>query len=150
MQKDLPDYFANHGGKLPFKTVQDVIDFNKKDSVKSMPYGQKLFYGIVADKASDEEFTSMKKVLHDNGQAFFKTSMEKHQLDGILSINNYHAGHAAVAEYPALTVPMGYTDKGEPKGLTFIGKPFAEKSLLEFAYAYEQASKKRKAPKAYQ
>ncbi|MEM6687044.1 MAG: amidase family protein [Bacteroidota bacterium] len=150
MQKDLPDYFAKHGSNaLSFKSVQDVIDFNKKDSVSAMPYGQKLFYGIVADKASDEEFSDLKKVLHENGKTFFNTPMEAHKLDGVLSINNYHAAFAAVAEYPALTVPMGYTEKGEPKGLTFIGKPFTEKDLLEFAFAYEQASKKRKAPKNY-
>mgnify|MGYP001953159742 CR=1 FL=1 len=45
--------------------------------------------------------------------------MDTHNLDGFLSINNYHAAFAAVAEYPALTVPMGYTEEGEPKGLTF-------------------------------
>lgn len=151
MQKDLPDYFQNHGGKgLSFKSVQDVIDFNKKDSVSTMPYGQKLFYGIVNDEASEKEFTDMKKVLHENGKTFFNNPMKKHNLDGVLSINNYHAAFAAVAEYPALTVPMGYTEKGEPKGLTFIGKPFAEKELLGYAHVYEQASKKRKAPKNYQ
>ncbi|MGH1383893.1 amidase family protein [Kordia sp.] len=151
MQKDLPDYFQNHGSKgLSFKSVQDVIDFNKKDSVNTMPYGQKLFYGIVNDNATAEEFSEMKKVLHENGKTFLDTPMKKHNLDGILSINNYHAAYAAVAEYPALTVPMGYTEKGEPKGLTLIGKPFTEKELLGYAYVYEQASKKRKAPKNYQ
>ena len=34
--------------------------------------------------------------------------------------------YAAVAKYPALTVPMGYKTSGEPIGLTFIGKPFTE------------------------
>ena len=151
MQNDLPAYFKNHGGKaLSFKSVQDVIDFNKQDSAKAMPYGQKLFYGIVNDKASKKEFSDMKKVLHENGKTFFNSPMEKHNLDGVLSINNYHAAFAAVAEYPALTVPMGYTDKGEPKGLTFITKSFGDKRLLEWAYVYEQASKKRKAPKNYQ
>ncbi|EDP95433.1 amidase family protein [Kordia algicida OT-1] len=151
MQNDLPDYFKNHGGKtLSLKSVQDVIDFNKQDSAKAMPYGQKLFYGIVNDNASKEEFSEMKKVLHENGKTFFNSPMEKHNLDGVLSINNYHAAFAAVAEYPALTVPMGYTNKGEPKGLTFITKSFGDKKLLEWAYVYEQASKKRKAPKNYQ
>ncbi|AXG70210.1 putative amidase AmiD [Kordia sp. SMS9] len=150
MKKDLPDYFATHGNKaLSFKSVQDVIDFNKKDSVNAMPYGQKLFYGIVSDKASKKVFSDMKQTLHENGKTFFNTPMNEHNLDGVLSINNYHAAYAAVAEYPALTVPMGYTEKGEPKGLTFIGKPFTENQLLAFAYVYEQASKKRKAPKTY-
>ena len=75
--------------------------------------------------------------------------MATHKLDGFLSINNYHAGFAAVAEYPAITVPMGYTSEGVPKGLTFIGKRLKEKQLLEWAYAYEQASKARVVPQNY-
>ncbi|QHI38822.1 Putative amidase AmiD [Kordia antarctica] len=150
MQKDLPAYFENYASKeLSYTSVQDIIDFNKKDSLKTMPYGQKLFYGIVNDKANKKELKDLKKVLYDNGKSYFDIPMKEHNLDGVLSINNYHAAFAAVAEYPALTVPMGYTNKGEPKGLTFIGKPFTEKNLLEFAYVYEQASKKRKAPKNY-
>ena len=72
-----------------------------------------------------------------------------HNLDGIISINNYHAGFAAVAEYPALTVPMGYTKNGAPKGLTFISIRFYEAELLKWAYAYEQASQERQPPKEY-
>ena len=76
--------------------------------------------------------------------------MQANTLDAILSINNYHAGFAAVAEYPAITIPMGYSsDKNAPKGLTFIGKRLNEKFLLQWAYAYEQASKLRKIPKNY-
>ena len=52
-----------------------------------------------------------------------------------------------MAEYPAITVPMGYTKEGKPKGLTIIAKRLQEKMLLEWAYVYEQASKARKAPK---
>ena len=69
--------------------------------------------------------------------------------DGFLSINNYHAGFAAVAEYPAITVPMGYNEKGAPRGLTFISEPLSEMELLGWAYDYEQATKKRVAPKNY-
>jgi amidase len=34
--------------------------------------------------------------------------MTEHQLDVILSINNWNAGEAAAANHPCLTVPMGY------------------------------------------
>ena len=54
-----------------------------------------------------------------------------------------------MAEYPALTVPMGYTEDGVPEGLTFISKPLSEKQLLDWAFIYEQVSKKRKAPVNY-
>ena len=52
----------------------------------------------------------------------------------------------AVAGYPAITVPMGYA-RGLPLGLTFMGRAWSEATLLKLAYAFEQASKVRKAPK---
>ncbi|MCF7560349.1 amidase [Sabulilitoribacter multivorans] len=150
MKKDLPEYLSNHANStVTVKSVQDVIDFNKSDSLKIMPYGQRLFEGIVADVAAENEFLKIKDTLKTNGRQYFEIPMKDHNLDGFLSINNYHAGFAAVAEYPAITVPMGYTEKGAPKGLTFIGKPLTEKQLLGWAYVYEQASKKRKIPKNY-
>jgi len=44
---------------------------------------------------------------------------------------------------------MGYTSENQPMGLTFISEPFSEKQLLEFAYAFEKTSKRRKTPKDY-
>lgn len=150
MKKDLPEYLSNYASELvEVISVQDVIDFNKKDSLKIMPYGQRLFEGVVADNAKDEDFQKIKDTLKTNGRQYFDIPMRVYNLDGFLSINNYHAGFAAVAEYPAITVPMGYTEKGIPKGLTFISKPLSEKQLLNWAYAYEQASTRRKAPKKY-
>ncbi|MHA7842874.1 MAG: amidase family protein [Winogradskyella sp.] len=150
MKKDLPAYVDAHANKnIPIRTVADVIEFNLKDSIKTMPYGQSLFKGIVADKGNAEYLTRIKDTLSRNGKQYFNLPMQKHNLDGFLSINNRHAAFAAVAEYPAITVPMGYTDKGVPKGLTFIAKRLQEKQLLEWAYVYEQASKARVVPKDY-
>jgi amidase len=56
--------------------------------------------------------------LHDAGVELLKT-MTEHQLDVILSINNWNAGEAAAANYPCLTVPMG-CQTGQPIGITFI------------------------------
>ena len=150
MKNDLPKYLSNYASKdVEIKSVSDVVEFNKTDSLKMMPYGQRLFIGIIDDEGTDDFLLKIKDTLHNNGKKYFDIPMKEHQLDGFLSINNYHAGFAAVAEYPALTVPMGYTKKGVPEGLTFISKPFSEKRLLQWAYVYEQASKKRKAPKNY-
>lgn len=150
MKKDLPAYVDAHANKnIPIRTVADVIEFNLKDSIKTMPYGQSLFKGIVADKGNAEYLTRIKDTLSRNGKQYFNLPMQKHNLDGFLSINNRHAAFAAVAEYPAITVPMGYTDKGVPKGLTFIAKRLQEKQLLEWAYVYEQASKARVVPKDF-
>jgi len=150
MKKDLPAYVDAHANKnIPIRTVADVIEFNLKDSIKTMPYGQSLFKGIVADKGNANYLMRIKDTLSRNGKQYFDVPMREHNLDGFLSINNYHAAFAAVAEYPAITVPMGYTDKGVPKGLTFIAKRLQEKQLLEWAYVYEQASKARVSPKDY-
>ena len=52
---------------------------------------------------------------------------------------------AAKAGYPHITVPMGaWHDL--PMGISFFGKAFTEPELIRIAYAYEQASRKRKAP----
>ena len=150
MQKDLPLYLSiSADTSLAISSVEDVIKFNNQDSLKRAPYGQSLFKGIVADKSTDEEFAAIKDTLKTNGRLFFDGPMTANNLDGFLSINNYHAGFAAVAEYPAITVPMGYRTNGLPRGLTFISKPLSEKQLLNWAYAYEQASQMRKAPLNY-
>ncbi|WP_456442477.1 amidase family protein [Psychroserpens sp.] len=150
MKADLASYFEKFASKnVPYKTIEDVMEFNTKNPEKAMPYGQSLFEGVYKDKSTKEEFDAIKNTLKTNGRRFFDIPMQSQNLDGIVSINNYHAGEAAVAEYPALTVPMGYTEKGIPKGLTFISKPLSEYSLLQWAYAYEQASKMRKVPVNY-
>jgi amidase len=51
-----------------------------------------------------------------------------------------------MAGYPHITVPMGaWHDL--PIGLSFVSTAWAEGKLISLAYAYEQASKKRSAPK---
>lgn len=149
MRNDLPIYLKNQADtSLKISSVSDVIKSNKNDSVLTMPYGQALFYGIVNDNTNLSDFEQIKDSLHIKGKQFFDIPMKEHNLDAILSINNYHASEAAVAIYPAITVPMGYTKDGKPEGLTFIS-PNGEQNLFEWAYRYEQVSKERKVPENY-
>ena len=53
---------------------------------------------------------------------------------------------ASVAGYPNITVPAGFVH-GLPVGVSFIGRAWSEPKLLALAYAYEQATKHRKAPR---
>ena len=150
MKNDLPNYLANYSDKIiQLKSVSDVVNFNLNDTLRRAPYGQRLFEGIMTDSTSIEEFELIKTNLHTSGKIFFETPMKEFSLDAILSINNYHAGYAAVAKYPCLTVPMGYTDDGEPINMTFISEPFSEQKLLQLGYAFEQLTKARKLPKNY-
>lgn len=152
MKNDLPKYLTAHTNteKVQITSIADAIAFNRTDSVTRIPYGQVLFEGIVADSTTTEGLAEIKTRLENAGRTFFNTAMEQHNLDAILSINNYHAGYAAVAEYPALTVPMGYKNTGEPISLTFIGKPLKEADLLRLGAAYEKEFPNRKMPNNYE
>jgi amidase len=131
MRKDLPNYLNNYATSLiEVKSVTDIINYNSKDSLNVMPYGQRLFRGIVEDDGDAQYLKAIKDSLKIIGKSYFDIPSKVNLLDGFLSINNYHAGLAAVAEYPAITIPMGYSKKGEPNGLTIIGKPLSEKQLI--------------------
>jgi len=47
---------------------------------------------------------------------------------------------------PGIVVPAGYTKENLPIGIEFIGKSFDDLRLLQVAYGYEHATKKRKSP----
>jgi amidase len=150
MKVDLPKYLEMHSSvSTSFKTVNDIVNFNKQDSVLRIPYGQTLFEGIVAETISKEDFESLKIKFNEEAVSFFETPIQEHKLDAILSINNYNSGHAAMAKYPCLTVPMGYTDLGEPVGITFIARPFEEEKLLQIGYAFEKEFPIRMSPKGF-
>jgi amidase len=91
----------------------------------------------------------LKIKFNEEAVSFFETPIQEHKLDAILSINNYNSGHAAMAKYPCLTVPMGYTDLGEPVGITFIARPFEEEKLLQIGYAFEKEFPIRMSPKGF-
>ncbi len=150
MQRDFPKYMNSYTGpEVQVRTVKDVVEFNKQDTLIRAPYGQALFEGVVAEDISDEEFDQLKKKYKALGQEYFNTPMDNLKLDAIVSINNYNAGQAAMAMYPAITVPMGYESNGEPKSLTFIAKSMEEQKLIKIAYAYEQATHRRSIPTDY-
>jgi len=47
---------------------------------------------------------------------------------------------------PAITVPSGFTPDHLPTGLTFLGRPYADATVIALAYAYEQATHHRVPP----
>ncbi len=150
MQRDFPKYMASQAGPaIKIRSVRDVVEFNLKDTLTRAPYGQALFEGVVAEDISDSNFEILKSKYDSLGKSFFDTPMQNYKLDAIVSINNYNAGHAAMAKYPCMTVPMGYQSNGEPKNVTFIAQSFEEGKLLKIAYAYEQATHRRQIPSDY-
>jgi amidase len=88
--------------------------------------------------------------------------MDKHKLDALVAptsgpptlidlVNGDYGVNGsstipAVAGYPDITVPAGYF-RGLPVGLSFFGRAWSEPTLIRIAYAYEQATKHRRAPR---
>jgi Asp-tRNA(Asn)/Glu-tRNA(Gln) amidotransferase A subunit family amidase len=57
-----------------------------------------------------------------------------------------NAGLSAQSGFPAINVPVGFTAAGFPVGVELLGRRFAESKIIAIAYAFEQATRHRKAP----
>ena len=53
---------------------------------------------------------------------------------------------SALSGMPAITVPAGFAEDGMPVGVELLGRPWSEPRLIELGYAYEQATRHRRAP----
>ena len=138
MRKDLKDYFLKYGNDdLSVSDIKSIIDYNNLDSIERSPYGQSIFKKIIRDTMPKDDFLKLKLRLMAEGNKFYDIPIDKHKLDAVLSINNYHAGYAAAAHNPALTVPMGLRENNEPAGLTFISKSNSEQKLYELGHYFE-------------
>ena len=148
MRYDLRSYLFFYGNKnIKVEDISSIIKYNEMDSIERAPYGQGIFKKIIQDTMSINDFEDLKFELMNKGNEFFDISMDKHNLDAILSINNYHAGYAAMAHNPCLTVPMKLRKNNEPSGLTIIGESFEEQKLYEIGYFFEKKYRGRIPPK---
>jgi amidase len=151
--------------KAPVKTLADVIAFNKANAAKAMPFFQQEILEQ-AEKtdglASDKYKAAVRKVVDTSRAALDAALKTDGGLAAIVAITTGpaacidlvngeygtgpgYSGPAAMAGYPHLTVPMGYVH-GLPVGLSLVGAPYKEAELLALGYAYEQATRHRKAP----
>ena len=147
MRKDLKSYLSIYGNeKLEVSDISSIIEFNDKDSIVRAPYGQGIFRKIINDTMNKEEFDKLKIRLMNEGNKFFNIPMDEYDLDVVISLNNYHAGYAAVAHNPCLTVPIGLRKSNEPAGITFIGKSFSEQLLYEIGLYFEEGYEGRVPP----
>ena len=147
------------------KTLADVIAFNEANRAAEMPYfGQELFLraqekGPLTDRAYRDALAKDRRLSRTEG---LDVVLARHNLDAIVAptgsppwptdlLNGDHflgasSTPAAVAGYPSVAVPVGYSF-GLPVGMSFIGKANSEATLLKLAYAYEQSAKPRKPPR---
>jgi aspartyl-tRNA(Asn)/glutamyl-tRNA(Gln) amidotransferase subunit A len=67
-------------------------------------------------------------------------------LHGTDTIHETTVGEINIAGLPGVTMPAGYYQSGAPFCLIFVGPMWSEADLLAYAYAYECATKHRRAP----
>jgi amidase len=163
---DLNKYLASlsPGGEHP-RTLKELIDFNERNRDREMPFfGQELFVrseakGPLTDPAYLKALRESKTLSQAQG---IDALMGKNRLDAIIAptggpawttdlLNGDHftggsSTPSAVAGYPNVQVPAGYV-YGLPVGISFFGRAFTEPKLIRLAYAFEQATRHRSAPR---
>ena len=145
---DLNKYLAARNAK--YKTLTDLIKFNEENKERELPlFGQEIFIesekrGDLTENAYIRALQNIKRAAQANG---IDAVVAKDNLDAIVSpANGGTWSLAAVAGYPYITVPAGFIDE-MPFGIGFFGRAFSEPQLIKFAYAFEQKTKMRRAPK---
>jgi amidase len=162
---DLNAYLADLGTSAPVHTLQEIINFNEQNRDREMPFFQQELLqqaqakGPLTESAYREALAKCRRLARDEG---IDGVMNEHQLDAILApttgpahVTDLVNGDrdiggssepAAVAGYPSITVPAGFVC-GLPVGLSFFGRRYTEPLLLKLAYAFEQATQARRAPR---
>ena len=165
LKADLNAYLARLGPNAPVKALQDIIEFNDRNREKEMPFfGQDTFLKAQEKgPLTTQEYLDAVQKNHELARKEgIDATMDKNNLDALVAptggpawvidhVNGDFFGGgssstAAVAGYPNSTVPAGYVF-GLPVGVSFFGRAWSEPVLVRLAYAFEQATKVRKAPR---
>ncbi|TVQ86045.1 MAG: amidase [Bacteroidetes bacterium] len=159
----LNKYFASLGPDAPIKSLEELIEFNKSDSISMQHYNQ-AYLEMAQEKGGldSQEYLDALAAMHKGArEEGIDKVMNEHNLDAIIAptgspawktdwVNgdSFQLGSsspAAHAGYPNITLPMGFVDN-LPVGISIFGRAWSEPVLLEIAYAYEQGTKHRKIP----
>ncbi|HEY1164374.1 MAG TPA: amidase [Chitinophaga sp.] len=154
-------YLSTAGAKV--QSLEEVIAFNTANTAKAMPFFQQetlIESSEKGDLNSQEYKDALAQTLRS--RQIITDLMAAQHLDALCGITfgfapcidlvngdydngPYFATPAAIAGFPHITVPMCYSH-GLPAGLSFVSTAYTEATLISMAYAYEQASKQRRAP----
>jgi len=165
LKADLNTYLAGLGANAPVRTLKDIIDFNERNHQKELQhFGQDLFVkaeakGPLTEKAYLEAIEKNHQLARTEG---IDATMDKFHLDAIVAptggpawltdliTGDHFAGGssnaAAVAGYPNINVTAGFIS-GLPVGISFFGRAWSEPTLIRLAFAFEQTTKARRAPR---
>ena len=162
---DLNAYLAGLGPGAPVKSLAAIIDFNKANADREMVwFGQEILEmaqakGPLTDPAYRKALASCRRLSRTMG---IDRVLAQFKLDALAAptadpawltdpVTGDHSlggstSPAAVAGYPSITLPMGAV-AGLPVGISFFGKAYSEPTLVKYAYAFEQLTRHRTAPR---
>ena len=172
MKRDFNAWLKSLGDKAPVKTLTDLRQWNiAHQRAGAIKYGQAQLdisdeMDVQADRARYEADRRKDVLLSaTNG---IDAALKAHQLDALLFPGVASANIGARPGYPTVTVPYGFVPNAPPPGapgassgaafpggfdpkpspynVSFTGTACSEPKLIELAYAFEQATKKRVAP----
>ncbi len=150
---DLVDYFARTG-ESPVRSLREIIDRGLFDRQLENRHKD-------ADTATARGSAAHRAVLARQAQlrARMIAFLDSLKLDAIayptigqrpvLVGSPQTASSCALSAQsglPAISIPAGFTSDGLPTGLELMGRPFSDARLVGFAFAFEQAGARRRAP----
>jgi amidase len=153
----LETYLATTGPGFP-KTLADVVASKKFHAVHELG----LIAASKAPAPKDDPVVAKLEALEARMRTVYLNAMDASKLDALIlpvasyppKLNGDRATTPAGAttwiasglHWPAAAVPMGTTYENLPSALQVIGRPWSDATLLEIAYAYEQATHHRQPP----
>ncbi len=165
LKAGLKAYLARLGPGAPVRSLAEIITFNERRSAEEMPYfGQETFLKAEAKgPLTEREYLDARTLCRSSARRDgIDALMDVQRLDALAAPTDGPAwvtdlvlgDHflissstpAAVAGYPSITVPAGFVF-GLPVGFSFFGRAWSEPLLLRLAYAFEQATSHRRAPR---
>ncbi|MBI4473411.1 MAG: amidase [Acidobacteria bacterium] len=163
MKRDFNLWLKSLGESAPVKSLTELRNWNlAHEKMGTLKYGQSNLdisdeMDLVADKARYEADRAKDILLA--GTHGIDEIMKAHQLDALLFPGSSGAAIAARPGYPTVIVPFamipnaptpplppGFNAKPAPYGVSFTGTACSEPRLIELAYAFEQATKRRVPP----
>ena len=163
MKRDFNAWLRSLGPSAPVKSLTELRNFNLARSARgAIKYGQSLLdisdaIDLEADRARYE--ADRAKDVELGGARGIDAVMKAHRLDAILFPGWSGANIAARPGYPTVIVPFGmvrnvpsppfpdgFEARPAPFGVSFAGGACSEPRLIEIAYAFEQASRRRIPP----
>jgi amidase len=163
MKRDFNLWLASLGESAPVKSLTELREWNLAHrAAGSMKYEQARLDGSDAlDLERDRPTYEADRArdLRLNGEHGIDEVMTALELDALLFPGPSSAGIAAKPGYPTVLVPFGFVPntsgpdfpegfqpRPQPYGVGFTGGACSEPRLLELAYAFEQATKRRVPP----